>query len=72
MLYTTWSPCPICSRAILLYGIPGVVIGDNQTFVGEKQLLRQRGVTLEIAQDQRGVDLIRRPPRKLWNEDIGV
>ncbi|WP_245006478.1 hypothetical protein [Methylomonas koyamae] len=53
MLYTTWSPCPICSRAILLYGIPRVVIGENQTFVGEEQLLRQRCVTLEIAQDQR-------------------
>ena len=75
VLYTTLSPCAMCSGAILLYGIPHVVIGENRTFVGEEQLLRQRGVTLEIIQDQRCIDLMRdfiasRP--ELWNEDIGV
>ncbi len=75
VLYTTLSPCAMCSGAILLYGIPRVVIGENRTFVGEEQLLRQRGVTLEIIQDQHCIDLMRdfiafRP--ELWNEDIGV
>ncbi|TPQ24862.1 nucleoside deaminase [Methylomonas koyamae] len=75
VLYTTLSPCAMCSGAILLYGIPRVVIGENQTFVGEEELLRQRGVRLEIFQDQRCIELMRdfiaaRP--ELWNEDIGV
>lgn len=75
VLYTTLSPCAMCSGAILLYGIPRVVIGENRTFVGEEELLRQRGVTLEIIQDQRCIELMRdfiaaRP--ELWNEDIGV
>ncbi|WFP51622.1 nucleoside deaminase [Methylomonas sp. EFPC3] len=75
VLYTTLSPCAMCSGAILLYGIPHVVIGENQTFVGEEELLRQRGVRLEIIQDQRCIELMRdfiaaRP--ELWNEDIGV
>ncbi|WP_445370411.1 nucleoside deaminase [Methylomonas sp. HW2-6] len=75
VLYTTLSPCAMCSGAILLYGIPRVVIGENQTFVGEEELLRQRGVRLEIIQDQRCIELMRdfiaaRP--ELWNEDIGV
>lgn len=75
VLYTTLSPCSMCSGAILLYGIPRVVIGENRTFVGEEELLRQRGVRLEIIQDQRCIELMRdfiaaRP--ELWNEDIGV
>lgn len=75
VLYTTLSPCSMCSGAILLYGIPRVVIGENRTFVGEEELLRQRGVRLEIIQDQRCIDLMQdfiaaRP--ELWNEDIGV
>ncbi|MCQ8181365.1 nucleoside deaminase [Methylomonas sp. SURF-1] len=75
VLYTTLSPCAMCSGAILLYGIPRVVIGENQTFVGEEKLLQQRGVELEIVQDQSCIDLMQnfiaaRP--ELWNEDIGV
>jgi cytosine deaminase len=75
VLYTTLSPCPMCSGAILLYGIPRVVIGENQTFVGEEQLLRSRGVSVEVLQDATCIDLmahfIRAHP-ELWNEDIGL
>ena len=75
VLYTTLSPCPMCSGAILLYGIPKVVIGENQTFVGEEELLRSRGVALEVLQDATCIQMmssfIRAHP-ELWNEDIGV
>jgi creatinine deaminase len=74
-LYTTLSPCAMCSGAILLYRIRRVVIGENQTFVGEEALLRSRGVSLEVLQDTRCIrmmtDFIRTRP-ELWNEDIGV
>lgn len=74
VLYTTLSPCSMCSGAILLYGIPKVVIGENQTFLGEEALLQSRGVKLEILQDHRCVqmmqDFIADKP-ELWNEDIG-
>ncbi|MFA7474438.1 MAG: nucleoside deaminase [Castellaniella sp.] len=74
-LYTTLSPCPMCSGTILLYGIPRVVIGENRTFMGEEALLRARGVEIEVLQDPECLDLMRRfietNPR-LWNEDIGV
>ncbi len=74
-LYTTLSPCAMCSGAILLYGIPRVVIGENRTFRGEEDLLRSRGVELEILQDPECIalmnDFIREHPG-LWNEDIGV
>jgi len=73
-LYTTLSPCAMCSGAILLYGIPNVVIGENRTFMGEEDLLRSRGVILEVVQDPACerllADFIRRHPA-LWNEDIG-
>ncbi len=73
-LYTTLSPCAMCSGAILLYGIPRVVIGENRTFMGEEELLRSRGVRLEVLQDpacERLLsDFIRDHPA-LWNEDIG-
>jgi len=74
VLYTTLSPCAMCSGAILLYGIPKVVIGENQTFMGEEDLLRSRGVVVEVLQDAACADLMRhfiasRP--ELWNEDIG-
>ena len=74
-LYTTLSPCAMCSGAILLYGIPKVVIGENQTFMGEEALLRSRGVATEVLQDHDCVGLMRgfiaaRP--ELWNEDIGT
>ena len=74
VLYTTLSPCPMCSGTILLYGIPKVVIGENKTFMGEEALLRSRGVQVEVADDDECYDLmttfIRENP-ELWNEDIG-
>ena len=74
-LYTTLSPCPMCSGAILLYGIPRVVVGENCTFMGEEQLLRSRGVEVQVLQDDTCVQMmqsfISRKP-ELWNEDIGV
>jgi cytosine deaminase len=73
-LYTTLSPCAMCSGAVLLYGIPRVVIGENRTFTGEEALLRSRGVTIEVLDDTRCRDLmlafIAAHPG-LWNEDIG-
>jgi len=75
VLYTTLSPCSMCSGAILLYGIPRVVVGENVTFRGEEDLLRARGVAVEVLQDNRCVDMMRRFIRDhptLWNEDIGV
>ncbi len=74
-IYTTLSPCAMCTGAILLYRIPKVVIGENQTFLGEEALLRSRGVAVEVLQDQSCIRLmtefIRLNPT-LWNEDIGV
>ncbi|WPP45587.1 nucleoside deaminase [Pseudomonas sp. AN-1] len=75
VLYTTLSPCPMCSGAILLYGIPKVIVGENRTFMGEEELLRTRGVQVEVLQDETCIALMRefiaaRP--ELWNEDIGV
>lgn len=74
VLYTTLSPCAMCSGAILLYGIPKVVIGENQTFLGEEALLRQRGVELEVLQDPQCIALMEefiRAAPELWHEDIG-
>src|SRR5512139_1372608 len=75
VLYTTLSPCAMCSGAILLYGIPKVVVGENRTFLGEEDLLRSRGVQVHVLQDGNCVELMRdfiaRNP-DLWNEDIGV
>ncbi|MGE3802140.1 MAG: nucleoside deaminase [Candidatus Kapaibacterium sp.] len=73
-LYTTLSPCPMCTGAILLYGIPRVVIGENQTFMGDEDLLRTRGVEVEVLNDSECIqimtDFIEGNP-ELWNEDIG-
>jgi cytosine/creatinine deaminase len=75
VLYTTLSPCSMCSGAILLYGIPRVMIGENRTFMGEEELLRSRGVSIEVFQSEECVRLmqefIRNKPA-LWHEDIGV
>ena len=74
-LYTTLSPCSMCSGAILLYRIPRVVVGENLTFTGEEDLLRARGVVVEVLQDARCIELMSRFIREhpaLWNEDIGV
>lgn len=73
-LYTTLSPCPMCTGAILLYGIPKVVVGENQTFMGSEDLLRQHGVIVEVIQDDRCIQLMRdflENNSELWNEDIG-
>jgi len=73
-LYTTLSPCPMCSGAVVLYGIPHVVIGENQTFTGDEGHLAEHGVALEVLQDpaciQLMADFIRANP-ELWREDIG-
>jgi cytosine deaminase len=74
VIYTTLSPCAMCTGAILLYGIPTVIVGENRTFLGEEALLRSRGVTVEVVQDPRCIELmtafIREHP-DLWHEDIG-
>ena len=74
VLYTTLSPCAMCSGAILLYGIPHVIVGENKTFMGEEDLLRSRGVKVEVLQDATCIDLMARfisAHPDLWNEDIG-
>ena len=75
VIYTTLSPCSMCSGAILLYGIPHVIAGENKTFTGEEELLRSRGVRVDVLQDETCIGLMRdfiaaRP--ELWNEDIGT
>ncbi len=73
-LYTTLSPCPMCTGAILLYGIPKVVIGENQTFLGSEELLKENGVEVIVKNDPTCIQLmeefIAQNPA-LWNEDIG-
>jgi cytosine deaminase len=74
-MYTTLSPCAMCTGAILLYGIRRVVVGENRTFLGEEALLRARGVTVEVVQDPRCIQLMERfvaENPQLWNEDIGT
>ncbi len=74
-LYTTLSPCSMCSGAILLYGIPRVVIGENRTFMGEEAWLASRGVDIQVLQEPACIELMERFIRErpeLWNEDIGV
>jgi cytosine deaminase len=74
-LYTTLSPCPMCTGAILLYGIPKVVIGENTTFLGAEESLRAAGVQLEVVQSSECIEMMRdfiTQNPTLWNEDIGV
>ena len=74
-LYTTLSPCAMCSGAILLYGIARVVVGENITFRGEEELLRSRGVALHVLQETRCIEMMRvfiHEHPALWNEDIGT
>ena len=74
VLYTTLSPCAMCSGAIVLYGIPRVIAGENRSFVGEEAWLRSRGVSVEVVQDADCVALMRefmQAHPELWNEDIG-
>jgi cytosine/creatinine deaminase len=73
-IYTTLSPCAMCSGTILLYGIPRVIIGENRTFLGEEDLLRGRGVKVEVLDDTRCQELMARfiqANPALWAEDIG-
>ena len=75
ILYTTLSPCPMCSGAILLYGIPQVVVGENRTFLGDEVLLTSRGVRVDVLQDAECIRMMTsfiRDHPVLWNEDIGV
>ena len=75
IMYTTLSPCAMCSGAMLLYGIQHVVVGENRTFVGEEDLLRSRGVRVEVVQDERCIAMMKTfiaMHPELWNEDIGV
>ncbi len=75
VLYTTLSPCAMCSGAILLYGIRHVIAGENETFLGEEVLLRSRGVSVEVVNDPHCVRMMREfiaAHPELWNEDIGV
>jgi creatinine deaminase len=74
VLYTTLSPCPMCAGAILLYKIPKVVIGENVNFEGEEELLKSRGVVVEVLQDYECIRLMQEFISKypeVWNEDIG-
>jgi cytosine/creatinine deaminase len=74
-LYSTLSPCPMCSGAIVLYKIPRVVIGENRTFTGAEDYLRANGVQLEIVQDVECIQLMKNfigANPDLWNEDIGI
>jgi len=74
VLYSTLSPCDMCSGAVLLYGIPKVVIGENSTFQGPEDHLRSRGVQLEILEDDKCITMMRdfiAVHAALWNEDIG-
>ena len=74
VIYTTLSPCSMCTGAILLYGIPKVIIGENKTFMGEEELLKSRGVEVHVLNDNNCIEMmetfIENHP-KLWNEDIG-
>ena len=74
VLYTTLSPCAMCTGAILLYGIPRVVVGENETFLGEEALLRARGVDVTVVQDERCIAMMKTfiaTHPDLWFEDIG-
>lgn len=74
VIYTTLSPCSMCSGAIMLYGIPKVVVGENKTFMGDEALLKVRGVQVVVLQDQTCIDLMNHfiaAQPSLWNEDIG-
>ena len=75
IIYSTLSPCPMCSGAIVLYKIPRVVVGENKTFLGAEDYMRSQGVQVDVVQDEECIqmmtDFIRDKP-ELWNEDIGV
>ena len=75
VLYTTLSPCPMCSGAILLYGIPKVIVGENKTFMGDEKHLKSHGVEIEVLQNEDCINMMKKfiaDKPELWNEDIGV
>ena len=75
VLYTTLSPCPMCSGAILLYGIPKVIIGENKTFMGDEEHLKSQGIEIVVLQDETCINIMKKfidEKPALWNEDIGV
>ena len=74
VIYTTLSPCPMCSGALRLYQIPRVVIGENQTYLGDERLLKSSGIEIEVLQDPRCIQLMEEfiaAHPEMWNEDIG-
>ncbi len=74
-IYTTLSPCPMCSGAIVLYKIPHVIVAENKTFMGAEEYLRSQGVRVDVLQNEECIQLMRDFIAKnptLWNEDIGV
>ena len=74
IIYTTLSPCAMCSGAIILYGISQVVIGENHTFMGEEALLKSKGISVKVLQNQQCINLMQgfiNSKPQLWNEDIG-
>jgi len=74
-LYTTLSPCPMCSGAIRLYSIPKVVIGENKTFMGDEEILKAKGVEIIVLQDPTCIDMMTEFIKNnlgLWDEDIGI
>ena len=69
------SPCAMCSGAIVLYGIPSVIVGENRTFMGEEEWLRSRGIRVDVVQDEACIAMMQafiRTRPALWNEDIGI
>jgi cytosine deaminase len=74
-IYSTLSPCPMCSGAIVLYKIPTVVVGENKNFLGAEEYMRSNGIRVEVLQDDECIELMAEFTRsrpELWNEDIGV
>lgn len=74
VLYSTLSPCDMCSGAVLLYKIPHVIVGENQTFRGPEEYLRSRGVNVEVVNNQECIELMKEfieTNPSLWDEDIG-
>lgn len=75
IIYTTLSPCSMCSGAIILYGIKQVIVGENKTFMGEEELLKSKGVSVNVLQNLTCINLMQdfiKAKPELWNEDIGV
>ena len=74
-LYSTLSPCPMCSGAIVLYKIPCVVVGENKTYLGAEDYMRSNGIRIDVVQDTECIELMARFVKanpELWNEDIGA